>query len=247
MQQFMQRTFTSKGFIEKENHMLKDMLTKLESDVNALLESALSKVPCHWTKKIHETITAETSEHHSVLESTLSTIIPWSATSICVLSAKNRMQLMQIALESAETAKEKKTAAFIQLSQYPSYTDRIMQKCKALVSNIQQRMSENAAFVIKQLFSCDSPWLFMKPSDECDAISVSIDMNGFSNALVSALVREYPSDDSFLHLHDSVPLGEPRADALAKMQQLQKDHADVEGAVEAIQSAFASVKAESSA
>ena len=72
-----------------------------------------------------------------------------------------------------------------------------------------------------------------------EKVTAEVQTASFANAMVSALVREFPQDEDFLHLHDRVQLGEEPVEARQAVERLEKENSAVNTAMRAIELAFA--------
>jgi hypothetical protein len=209
-------------------------LATLEGDIRIIVASAVAKIPLHWSDKIHGALTAETTETKNNGKFSLTTFIPDLGMFLPVINTvSSSMQLYFLAKELNNDS-----GPLIQLSQYSQYTDAIKIKCDGYLIEVQRKIEAKAATVIDRLMACDSPWLSLTPDAMCEKVTATVMVGPFVNAVIGAFVRESPLDCAFKRLHDGIPLGTERADAQKRLEILNKDFNDVEGAVIAIKEAF---------
>ena len=227
-------SFNGGTVLVTENSEAADKLATLEDEVLTIVNSAVSKVPLHWSEKIHGALISETTEIKSNGNFSLTTNIAGLGMFLPVINAgRSSMQLYFRAKELNNDS-----GPLIQLSQYSEYTDAIKAKCDVYLTEVQHKINAKAKFLVDRFMACDSPWLSLVSDNKCEKVSVAILVDPFVNAVVGAFVRECPPDRAFTSLHNGVPLGTERADAQKRLEMLNKDYSDVGGAVMAIKEAF---------
>lgn len=220
--------------VEIDNQTVEEMLDNLRKQLQDATNSALLKVPLHWTEKVYETICAEAVEE---VDSEAQFGVSFSVAGL-IAGASWFGKYASKMLLFREIKKNKTAIPLIQLSNYPDYTRAIRAKCELIVQGLAKRMKENSAFMISRMFSLDSPWMCFAPNPQCSKISVKINHVQFKDAIIASLARVCPPGAVFLKLHEDISVGPEKDEAREKLGALNKELGDVTKALSAIEVAF---------
>ena len=110
---------------------------------------------------------------------------------------------------------------FIQLKQYPDFTNAVIGKCRHLFEGSVQNVRNDLKTLISGLAAIDSPWLH--PSFPQGGVKVAVDAEKFLDRVKAAFLRNLPSPDELKAAAKEVEIGVSSADSLEKARELKDE------------------------
>mmetsp|Transcript_21785 Transcript_21785/g.48153 ORF Transcript_21785/g.48153 Transcript_21785/m.48153 type:complete len:551 (-) Transcript_21785:284-1936(-) len=206
-----------------------DLLAKLEEItkiIDDVTEPVLAEVAPFFIQPLQNILTAE-----SMVESDG----PISSLNIVTTMSRARVSLFRERQPKRAALKKIKESPFIQLSQYRSFTDAIVLKCKLIFEDAVLQLRGDIEMLSQRIVDVDSPWLQIKspfiettadPESSVNAtltVKPCLDVDAFLNALVTVFLRRIPALKELQRVHVGITVGIEEEVAATKHKQLTEE------------------------